>query len=198
MKKIVFFMLAIFMGAVLNAADILLPAAEKSGGMALSEALNIRRSIRKYDEKAVTLQQLSNVLWSANGITCPDGKRTAPSALNRQEVLIFVTMKEGTFFYDPAAHMLKYISGEDLRRQAGRYPAPGYIILAVDADRQPRELFAALDTGYVSQNIYLAATAQQLGTCAMGSIADRDVLRKKVLSGRQKIMLVHPLGIPAK
>ena len=64
--------------------------------------------------------------------------------------------------------------------------------------KQNREIFAAIDTGYVSQNIYLAATARNLGTCAMGSIADRKILQEKLALQNNKIMLVHPLGTPAK
>ncbi len=197
MKKS-FLLLTFAFSVILCGADIQLPPAEKSGGMALAEALNIRHTVRRYQDKALTLQELANILWSANGVNRPDGKRTAPSARNRQEISLCVTMKEGSFYYDPAAHMLKKISDEDLRHCAGRFSVPCYIILIADLEKQPREHYAAMDTGYVSQNIYLAAAAQKLGTCAIGSIPDRETLSRKLLNGKKKIMLTHSLGVPAK
>jgi nitroreductase len=183
---------------VLMGADIALPAPQKSGGMALTDALNTRRSVRRYTKKAVTLQELSNILWSANGITRPDGKRTAPSSRNKQEILLYVTMAEGTYFFDPARNMLKQISKEDLREYSGAFDAPCYIILVGDTQKQNLEFCIAIDAGYVSQNIYLSATAQKLGTCAMRMIVDRKVLQEKMALGKNLLVLVHPIGTPAK
>ncbi len=197
MKK-VFLLFSAALAVIVSAGDIQLPPAEKNGGMALSEALNMRHTVRRYSDKALTLQELANILWSANGVNRPDGKRTAPSARNRQEIMLYVTMKEGTFFYDPATHMLKQISGEDLRKYAGRFAAPCYIIIAADLEKQPSEVFAAMDAGYVSQNIHLAVTAQKLGTCTIGSIPDRKTLSGKILSGKKQLLVTHSLGTPAK
>ncbi len=197
MKKL-FILFTAAVSVIVSGADIQLPPAEKSSGMSLAEALNMRRSERRYTERNVSLQELANVLWSANGVTRPDGKRTAPSARNRQEIMLYVTMKEGTFFYEPASHSLKKVSGEDLRQYAGRFTAPCYIILIADLAKQPRENYAAMDAGYVSQNIYLAATAQKLGTCAIGSIPDRKMLSDKLISGKKLLLLTHSLGTPAK
>lgn len=197
MKKI-FILFATAVSIIASGADIILPPAEKKSGMSLAEALNMRRSIRRFTDRKLSTQELANILWSANGVTRPDGKRTAPSALNRQEIMLYVTMEEGTFFYDPAAHILKKVCSEDLRKYAGKYTAPCYIILVADLAKQPRENFASIDAGYVSQNIYLAATAQKLGTCAIGSISDRQKLAEKIISGKKMLILVHSLGSPAK
>jgi len=178
--------------------DITLPAPQKSGGMSLAEALNSRHSVRKFTDREVSLQTLANVLWSANGVSRMDGKRTAPSAMNRQEIMIFVTSANGSFCYDAAAHKLVKISGQDLRKYAGRYPAPVYLLLVADMQKQKSPVYAAVDAGYVSQNIYLAATANKLGTCAMGSIIDRAKLTEKLKLGKNQLLLVHPLGTPAK
>ncbi|MBR2345241.1 MAG: nitroreductase family protein [Lentisphaeria bacterium] len=197
MKKFLLSFFALYV-MLLSGTDIQLPVPQKSGGMGLNEVLNTRRSVRRFTEKAVTLQELSDILWSANGITRANGKRTAPSALNKQEIMLYVTMKEGSFLFDPVLGRLQEVSPEDLRKYAGKYNAPCYIILVADTKKQNREIFAAIDTGYVSQNIYLAATARNLGTCAMGSIADRKILQEKLALQNNKIMLVHPLGTPAK
>ena len=178
------------------AADIKLPAAQKSGGMTLREALNSRHSVRRFKAGSLTHAQLADMLWSANGINRPNGKRTAPSAMDRRDVMIFVALKDGAYFYDPEQHLLKQVSPEDLRRYCGKFAAPCYFILVPDRAKQPREAFAAVDTGYVSQNIYLAAQANGLGTCAMGSVADRNTLAEKLKLGKNQPFLVHPVGIP--
>lgn len=195
MKKVIISALATF-ALVVSGAMIELPPPEKSGGMPLADALNMRRSVRTFKKDALTAQQLSNILWSANGISSPDGKRTAPSARNRQDVMIFVTCEQGSFFYDAAKHALVKVSGADLRRASGRYSAPVYLLLVSDTSKMKDAVYAALDTGYVSQNIYLAATAAKLGTCAMGMIVDRNAIIRELKLGNNRLMLSHPVGVP--
>ena len=155
MNRMTALTIALFPVFALCAGDISLPAPQKNGGMTLTETLASRRSVRKYTAEEVSMQALANVLWCANGISSPDGKRTAPSAMNRQEIIIYVTMKSGSFRYDAATHKLVRVSDADLRPQAGRYAAPVYLLLVADTQRQRSEIYAAVDTGYVSQNIYL-------------------------------------------
>ena len=92
MKKVLFSLLA-FSFLFTLAADIRLPAPQKKGGMSLMEALNSRKTIRKYQDKELSLQQISNLLWAACGVNRPDGKRTAPTAVNAQEITLFVFLK---------------------------------------------------------------------------------------------------------
>ncbi|MCI5779966.1 MAG: SagB/ThcOx family dehydrogenase [Lentisphaeria bacterium] len=186
------------LSAALSAADLALPAPRKSGGMTLAEALNTRHTVRRFAERQVTLPELSAVLWMANGVNRPDGKRTAPSARNRQEIMIYVTTADGTYLYDAPAHALKEVTKTDLRAAAGGFPAPCYLILVADTRKQTQRDFALIDSGYVSQNIYLAARSLGLGTCAMARIADRDTLRRELALGENLLLLVHPLGTPAK
>ena len=121
MKKILTFA-AVFMAAALFAAEeIQLPVPQKSGGMSLREALNNRRTVRKFQDKELTLQQISDMVWSANGINRPDGKRTAPSALNRQNILVYVALKDGAYLYNPQKHLLEKVSDKDLRKSCGRF-----------------------------------------------------------------------------
>ena len=196
MKKILTFA-AIFTAAALFAAEeIQLPVPQKSGGMSLREALNNRRTVRKFQDKELTLQQISDMVWSANGINRPDGKRTAPSALNRQNILVYAALKDGAYLYDPHKHALIKVSDKDLRRSCGRFTAPCYIVLVGDLSKDSREIAAAVNGGYVSQNIYLAATANGLGTCAMGSIANKKELVKELKLGKNTPYLVHPVGFP--
>ena len=197
MKSITLSVLCL-LSAALTAADLALPAPQKSGGMTLAEALNTRHTVRRFTDRQVTLPELSAVLWMANGVNRPDGKRTAPSARNKQEIMIYVTTADGTYLYDASAHALKEVTKTDLRSAAGAFPAPCYLILVADMQKQTRRDFALIDSGYVSQNIYLAATALNLGTCAMARIADRDALNRELGLGKNLTILAHPLGTPAK
>ena len=190
--------LAGLLSATLAAADLTLPPPRKSGGMSLAEALNTRRTVRRFAERELTAQELSDVLWMANGVNRPDGKRTAPSARNRQEIMIYVALPDGAYLYDVASHSLKPVVKRDLRASAGAFKAPCYLILVADVQKQPMRDFDLIDAGYVSQNIYLAVTANGLGTCAMWRIADRDALQKELDLGKDLLVLVHPVGVPKK
>ena len=184
------------LAAVCGAGEIRqLPAPRKSGDMSVQEALNSRQSVRKFKAESLSDQQLSDILWCANGVNRPNGKRTAPSAMDRREVMIFAALPDGTYYYDAAAGVLVKKAG-DLRKYCGKFAAPCYLILVPDRAKQNREIFAAVDTGYVSQNIYLAARSLGLGTCAMGSIIDRGMLKKELDLGKNEPFLVHPVGIP--
>lgn len=201
MKKILIVVVMICAASAMAWKDLILPAPQKNGGMSLAEALNIRHTVRKFRKTELTPQQLANILWSANGINRENGKRTAPSALDKREVMIYVITETGAYVYDPDRHMKEHRLtrlpvAEDLRKYCGRYEAPCYLVLVPDKSKQANEIFAAVDTGYVSQNIYLAAQANGLGTCAMGSIADRKMLIKKLDLGKNVPLLVHPVGVP--
>lgn len=196
MKK--FLTVAVVFGvmAVFAAEEIKLPAPQKTGGMSLREALSKRQTVRKFQDKELSLQQISDMVWSANGVNRPNGKRTAPSALNRQNILVYVALKDGAYLYDPQKHTLVKVSDKDLRKSCGRFTAPCYMVLVGDLSKDNREIAAAVNGGYVSQNIYLAATANGLGTCAMGSIADKKELIRELKLGKNTPYLVHPVGFP--
>ena len=197
MKKFMMMMAAVAVMAA-GAAEtvVVLPPAKKSGGMTLNEALARRHTVRKFKAQELSSQQLSDLLWSANGVNRPDGKRTAPSARNRQEIMIYAALKDGAYFYDAAKHVLVKVSGRDLRKSCGRYTAPCYLILVPDKKKQASEKWGLVDAGYVSQNIYLAAEAGGMGTCAVGMIADAETLKKELGLGENAPVLVHPAGIP--
>ena len=119
-----------------------------------------------------------------------------PSAMDRRDIMIYAALKDGAYFYNPEKHLLEKISDSDLRNFCGKFSAPCYFILVPDRKEQSREAFAAVDAGYVSQNIYLAAQANGLGTCAVGSIVDRKKLANELKLGKNTPFLVHPVGIP--
>lgn len=95
----------------------------KKRGLAVMEALSLRASVREWSDKDVSLQDLSDLLWAANGINRPDSKkRTAASAMNAQDVDIYVFRKDGAYLYDAAGHMLVPMVAGDYREVIAMRP----------------------------------------------------------------------------
>lgn len=125
MRKLSFIFAALLLVVTMHAQDlktIKLDSPDKNRGSSVMKALSDRHSDREYASKELSLQDLSDLLWAANGINRPDGKRTAPSALNKQDIDIYVIMKEGAYLYDAKANSLQPIAKGDHRQ---RLPAPG-------------------------------------------------------------------------
>ena len=166
---------------------IRLEAPDKNRGKSIMQSLNERRSTREFSPETLSAQDLSDLLWAANGINRPaEGKRTAPSAMNRQDVKLYVCLEEGSYRYDPAAHTLEPLTAGDVRCGG----APVVIVLVTDTG----ETWAAIDAGIVSQNISLACSGLELATYPRATL-DRAALKKALkLSGSQTLMLCHPVG----
>lgn len=204
MKKIILFVLALtWMGSMQAQEVISLPQPEVNKlSMTLGDALGQRRSERKYSDREISQQTLSTLLWAACGVSdAKTGKITAPSAVNMQDVKIYVCSKSGVCLYNAKANTLMKVSGKDLReaiagRQAFAKAAPISLILVStkDSDRAPNDKFGAMDAGYVSQNIYLACTALGLKTVARATM-DFDVLKRELnLADTSYLELNHPIG----
>ena len=96
-----------------------LPAPNKTGGMPLMQALNARRSTKtNYSGAALSAQQLSDLLWATWGANREDGRRTAPTAMNRQDVRVYVALENGVWQYDAGHALIKVLDG-DWRGQMG-------------------------------------------------------------------------------
>ena len=174
-----------------NTKDIQLKNPQKKGGAKIMKALNERKSTRSFDSKELDLQTLSNLLWAANGINRPDGKRTAPSAMNRQEVEVYVCLKSGAYFYNPQANKLEFISDNNcLLRNA-----PVTLYLAAKTENNN---WAYVDSGIVSQNISLFAAGFGLATVPQGSMDKEQVSKVLNLPEEKQLILNHPVGYPAK
>ena len=187
--------------------NIDLPPAQKTGGMPLMEALAKRTSVRAYDTTEISSQQLSNLLWASFGVNRPDGRRTAPSANNKQELEIYVLLKTGAYVYDAQNNRLIQIINEDIRSQIGdlRFAeAPVQLIFIADLlkrggnNDEEKLKTANIDCGYISQNTYLYCTSEGLATVARGGFK-KDLLSIKLnLRPEQRIIITHPVGFPKK
>ena len=201
MKTATIFSLVTVLTVSLLAADTALPAPQKKGGISLAEALNLRRTTRQYKADMLSMQQISQLFWSAFGVNRPDGKRTAPTARNCQEITLYMLTAKGAWAYAAKENKMIQVSSKDLRKMAGRFAAPIYIAIVSNrklSGSTARSLhYAAMDVGYVSQNIYLAAAAMKLGTCAIGSMPDPKGLEKELkLTQSENVLLTHSVGFP--
>ncbi len=187
------------------AQDIKLQKPETGGGAPLYETLKNRQTNRTFSDKMLSNQDLANLLWCANGINREEnGKRTAPSARNAQEIDVYVCMKEGVYLYEPKGNMLKQVLRDDLRpllsqRGANMVMAAPITLLFVanyekmeGFDDAGKEFYGATDAAYVSQNVYLFCAANKMNTVVMGSI-DRPVVADK-LNLKGKAVLAQPVG----
>jgi nitroreductase len=206
MKRSFPLLLAAFTAATVFSQDINLPAPNKSGGMPLMEALAKRSSGRAFDTKELTAQQLSSLLWASFGVNRPDGKRTAPSANNKQATDIYVLLKQGACLYDAKAHRLALVLAEDIRSfgatQAYATNAPVTLVFVADlaqmakASDEAKRNTANVNVGYISQNAYLYCASEGLATVARGSV-DRKALGLKLkLRPDQLIVLAQSVGHP--
>jgi SagB-type dehydrogenase family enzyme len=197
----------VWCGAGFAGEKIVLPAPERSGGKPLMQALNERRSSRAFSEKELPVALLSNLLWAANGVNHPEGKRTAPSAGDSREIDIYVAMQSGLYYYDPDQHVLVRVLDQDIREAAGiqdfTQTAPVNLIFTADLDqlsRYPddsRVFYSAADAGFVSQNVYLFCASEGLATVVLGWV-DKEALALKIgLKEHQKVILTQPVGFPA-
>lgn len=188
---------------------IKLPEPKKQGGKPLMEALAARQSAREFSPEALPPQALANLLWAAWGINRPDGRRTAPSASNRQEIEIYVTLPDGAYLWDAKANTLNPVVAGDLRAATGTQPfpatAPLNLVFVADMAKAGRPatdpqqmLNIGADAGYISQNVYLFCASEGLATVVRASVA-KDVLAKALkLRETQVIVLAQTVGFPKK
>jgi len=205
-------MLALIACATLAVAQDLnpvpLPPPQTSGGRPLMQVLKDRQSTREFSSQKLPPQVLSNLLWAAFGVNRPDGKRTAPSAMNWQEIDIYVATQDGLYLYDARANALNPVLAQDVRGATGQQSfvkeAPVDLVYVADlgktgrAGGEDQTLYTAADTGFIAQNVYLFCASEGLAAVVRGSV-DRPALAKLIkLRPNQKIILAQTVGYPNK
>jgi SagB-type dehydrogenase family enzyme len=188
-----------------------LPEPSTEGSLSLEEAFLQRRSVREFSPEQLSTNEISQLLWAAQGITDSRGFRTAPSAGALYPLELYVVLEQGVFHYDPHAHTLTTISSEDLRsdlyrvslRQDAILNAP--LILVVTAvfsrteakygrARSPR--YVHLEAGHAAQNTLLQAVSLGLGAVPIGAFEDIRVQEVLGLPADHEPLYIIPIGHP--
>jgi SagB-type dehydrogenase family enzyme len=197
-----------------EAADVItLPGPRQSGGMPLLTALKGRRSGRDFDPTPLPRQVVGDLLWAAFGENRPEeGKRTAPSSFNWQDVTIYVFTAEGVWSYNAPKHQLDPVHAGDHRAKAGmqEYVATAPLSLVYVSDfakmvwnnmkipERDKLIVGSVDTGHISQNVYLFGASEGLTVVARGSV-DREALKSFLgLTEQQHVIIGQTVGYPAK
>lgn len=187
---------------------ITLKEADKTLPATLMQAFGNRQSGREFADEQLSLEDLSSLLWAANGVNRDNGKRTAPSAVNAQDIDVYVCMENGAYLYDARQNQLQRITTEDIRPAVAgnqQVAAPVFLVMIADLSRFPERLssdrsksepLANMDAGYVSQNICLYCAAANLVTVPRATM-DKTALKQALkLTDNQLPILNNPVGYP--
>jgi SagB-type dehydrogenase family enzyme len=189
-----------------------LPNPKFKSSTSVEEALSARRSVRDYAEDSLTLEQISQLLWAAQGVTSKWGGRTAPSAGALYPLEIYLVagevkgLKSGLYHYDPRKHQISLTQEGDLREkatQASLYQdeilrAPATLVITAVYERTMQKYgergirYVHMEVGSVGENIYLEAESLKLGTVFIGAFDDERV--KKVLGIAEEPLGIMPVG----
>ena len=210
MKNALILLTALFLAPLAQAQElkeIKLNAPDKTRGTAVMTALANRASVRAMDSRPLSHQDLSDLLWAAYGVNRPDGRRTAPTAKNDQDIDIYVALPTGAYLYDAPNNLLKPVVSGDLRPvlAAGQEfvkSAPVVLLIVSDysrfrmSDPELSRLWGAMDGGIVSQNINIFCAAVGLATVPRAYMDQPKLKEILHLSDTQLPILNNPVGYP--
>ena len=199
-----------------RADAVALPTPKRTGSVPVESVLGTRRSLREFAASALSLAELSQLLWAAQGLTAPDGRRTAPSAgalypLELSVVVGEVTgLSAGVYRYEPAHHRLIPVVTGDRRRalaaaavgQDWMRGAPAAFVIAAVFSRTERKYgergpqYVHFEAGCAAENLALQATALGLGTVVVGAFEDGEVAAVAALDKRERPLAILPVGRP--
>lgn len=211
MKTKLLALIALFLAScVMAQKEIQLPTPSKSGGMPLMEALSKRSTNRSMDStRHLNEQQLSDLVWAAWGVNRPDGRRTAPSALNRQEIDLYLIGRSGAYLYDATNHKLIPVAEGDHRTEVNNqeFTKTGDWILIFVADysrmmnpddTQQNAITSGVDAGLIAQNVYLYGASEGLAVVVHMSLNQKEIADILHLGETQHIVLGQTVGLPAE
>lgn len=209
MKKNLLLGLCMVVATGAMAQTVKLPVPEKTAPMTLMQALEQRHSTRTFSDQSISDATLSQILWAACGINRPgEAKITAPSAMNSQDIEVYVIRKDGAYLYLPKIQALKKVSSKDLRlavagRQTFATTPPLSLVLVSDRSKfsnlgHEASTMGMVDVGYVSENICLVCTALGLNNVPRMTM-DKETLQKELgLPANRLILVNHQIGYPDK
>jgi nitroreductase len=168
------------------------------------QALKERHSTREFSTEKLSPQVLSNLLWAGWGINREDGRRTAPSSSNRQEIEIYAVMADGAYVYDAKGNALKPVASGDLRKLTGTVPfvaeAALNLVYVADfakmgnGDENNKNSTANADAGFIAQNVYLFCASEGLGAGVRGSVPRPELSKALNLRPDQRIVFAQTVG----
>jgi len=210
MKSRLLGMLLVLLGMVVpvtsgDAKEINLPPRPSKSNVDVVTALEQRRTTREYSAAKLSLEDLSAILWAANGVNRPDGKRTAPSAHGRQYIDIYVAGDDGVYLYDAPSHKLTEVTDQNVKdrlaRQAHVAASSHVLVLVADLNKVPggsagdTKLYWAHSTaGTLAENVHLMAAARGVGTGIVAGIKADDIRAALNLAKDAVPLYVMPLG----
>jgi SagB-type dehydrogenase family enzyme len=189
-------------------STVSLTAPALKGTVTLEEAIAKRRSIRHFAPGEVTMEQLSQLLWAAQGVTDKaSGHRAAPSAMAKYPLEVYVVKADGLFKYVPAEHALTKLKDGDLRKdisgQGSVAQAPVSLVITVTYERlgsrnpQLSQRFGDFEAGAAAENVFLQAAALGLGSVPVGGFDDAQVAKVIGAAANETPVIVIPIGKPA-
>jgi len=215
-KVLMFAAIALLVSGVVIAQElkpITLPAPQTHGGKPVMDALALRATSRDFVSTDLPMQTLSNLLWAAWGINRPDqGKHTAPSSNNKQEMSLYVALESGLYLYVPESQLLKQIHNRDIRKATGKQDfveiAPVNLIYVSDLikagvsnpDKAGPEALntSAINTGFMAQNVYLWCASEKLACVVRGWVDIPELSKAMELAPHQRIIIAQTVGYPKK
>lgn len=209
MKKLSLVTTFLLMGISCFAQTTKLPTPDmKRQTISVMETYKQRKSVREYSAKALSEQDLSDLLWAAQGQNREDGHLTSPTAMNRQEIRLYVFTEKSVSLYDPQANTLTQVASGDHRgiMASGQdfvKNAPVVLLMVADMDKfrsnnQHAQWMVAVDTGIVCENINLFCSATGLCTVPRGTMDSKAISTLLGLNDNQIPLINNPVGYPSK
>ena len=197
MKTIISMLVLTVLCGAISAQNIKLPAPKKSGGKALMDCLNERQTDRNFDTKQLSLQDLSDLVWAANGINRPEsGKRTVPTATNWQEMVLYVATADGIYRYNAEKHELELVKKGDFRKEC---------IYTADHNKEGRitnpehqKEYSYHHVGYMAHSVYLVCAAKDMATVLIGSVNKEELAKVIGLPAKHIVIYTQPVGYKKK
>lgn len=191
-----------------------LPVPNESSDISVEEALLQRRSIRQYSQEPLKLQEVSQLLWSAQGVTNERGYRTAPSAGATFPLQLYIVagnvegLDKGVYLYDPDSHSLGQVEKQDVQpelhsaalRQSPVLNAPILLVFTAIYDRTTGHYgergirYVHNEVGHAAQNVHLQVISMEMGTVVIGAFRDNAVKEIMNLPENEEPLYIMPVG----
>jgi SagB-type dehydrogenase family enzyme len=195
---------------VVEGGEMVLPTPRQQGEMSLEEAIANRRSVREFRDERLSWDQVSQLMWAAQGLTDSRGLRAAPSAGALYPLEIYVALAEGAYHYQPEGHVVEMVTSEDLRddlweaglQQDALREAPTIFVITAVYERtagkygERAERYVELEAGHAAQNLLLQAVALDLGAVPIGAFYDDRVQAALGLPPDYRPLYLIPVGYP--